>query len=228
MNEFIARNGLISQNSSTVTGSLTVTQGISGSFSGSGANLFNLPTASAAADGIITTGSQTIAGIKTFSSNLIMPTIGIPRILQVESSGEISGLDTGTFPSPNELAYVKGVTSAIQTQIDATNVNVITITTTTSIDTNTTGSSEYGQHGRHVKINNGANAINIQCVSTSNADFVASYEKIGVAAITFTATLPATLVQLSGTNQITAAAAVGSKACLSRNGNTYYLQITNY
>jgi hypothetical protein len=43
MNEFIARNGLIAQDSSTITGSLTVTQGISGSFSGSGANLFNIP-----------------------------------------------------------------------------------------------------------------------------------------------------------------------------------------
>lgn len=42
-NEFIARNGVIAQNNSIVTGSLTVTQGISGSFSGSGANLFNIP-----------------------------------------------------------------------------------------------------------------------------------------------------------------------------------------
>jgi hypothetical protein len=42
-NEFIARNGLIAQNNSVVTGSLTVTQGISGSFSGSGANLNSIP-----------------------------------------------------------------------------------------------------------------------------------------------------------------------------------------
>ena len=42
-NEFIARNGLIAQQSSVVSGSLIVTQGISGSFSGSGADLFNIP-----------------------------------------------------------------------------------------------------------------------------------------------------------------------------------------
>jgi len=42
-NEFIARNGLISQNNSTVTGSLTVTAGITGSFSGSGADLYDIP-----------------------------------------------------------------------------------------------------------------------------------------------------------------------------------------
>jgi hypothetical protein len=34
-NEFVAKNGLISQNNTTVTGSLTVTQGITGSLSGS-------------------------------------------------------------------------------------------------------------------------------------------------------------------------------------------------
>ncbi len=34
-NEFIARNGLIAQNNSAVTGSLTVTQGITGSLFGS-------------------------------------------------------------------------------------------------------------------------------------------------------------------------------------------------
>jgi hypothetical protein len=46
MNEFIARNGLIAQNNSTVTGSLIVTAGITGSFTGSfvgdGSGLVNL------------------------------------------------------------------------------------------------------------------------------------------------------------------------------------------
>lgn len=34
-NEFVAKNGLISQNNTIVSGSLTVTQGVTGSFSGS-------------------------------------------------------------------------------------------------------------------------------------------------------------------------------------------------
>ena len=65
------------------------------------------------------TGTETIAGAKTFSSNIIMPATGTPLILSVSSGGTISGLDTTTYPSLTELATVKGVTSAIQTQINS-------------------------------------------------------------------------------------------------------------
>lgn len=104
-------------------------------------------------------------------------------------------------------------------------VPCITITTSVSIDTDTT-SSGYGQHGRNAKIANSTNAINLTVQTSSNADFVASYTKIGSATITFVAGSGATLVQLSGTAAMTGSA--GSTACLTRNGNTYYLQITNY
>jgi len=79
---------------------------------------------------------------------------------------------------------------------------------------------------RNTKIANSTNAINLTVQTTSNADFVASYTKIGSATITFVAGSGATLVQLSGTAAMTGSA--GSTACLTRNGNTYYLQITNY
>ena len=45
-NEFIARNGLIAQNNSTITGSLTVTQGITGSLFGTSSWAQNASTAS--------------------------------------------------------------------------------------------------------------------------------------------------------------------------------------
>lgn len=102
----------------------------------------------------------------------------------------------------------------------------MTITTTSSVDTNTTGSSGYDQNGRHTKISNGASAINWTVQTSSHADFVGSYEKIGTSNITFIAGAGATLTTLSGTAILSGVA--GSKACLSRNGNTYYLQITNY
>lgn len=41
------------------------------------------------------------------------------RILGLDSSKNITALDTATYPSLTELSYVKGVTSAIQTQLDA-------------------------------------------------------------------------------------------------------------
>lgn len=77
------------------------------------------------------TGTETIAGAKTFSSLLTMPSTGTPRILQVESSGQISGLDLAIYPSLTELALVKGVIgSAIQTQIDLRQPYAIARTTT--------------------------------------------------------------------------------------------------
>ena len=76
------------------------------------------------------TGAETIAGAKTFSSNLTIPATGTPLILSVSSGGSVSGLDTTTYPSLTELATVKGVTSAIQTQIELRQPYTIARTTT--------------------------------------------------------------------------------------------------
>ena len=98
-NEFIARNGLIAQQSSVVTGSLTVTNGITGSLFGTAttasyvtgsiftsanpalsasyaltaSHVLNLQPASADFGGIVTTGTQTFAGAKTFNSPTEVP-----------------------------------------------------------------------------------------------------------------------------------------------------------
>lgn len=76
------------------------------------------------------TGTETIAGAKTFSSNISIPATGTPLILSVSSGGSVSGLDTTTYPSLSELQNVKGVTSAIQGQIDLRQPYAIARTTT--------------------------------------------------------------------------------------------------
>ena len=74
-------------------------------------------------------------------------------------------------------------------------------------------------------ISNGANAINLTVETSSTASFCSSYTKLGSAAITFVQGSGATLVLMDGTAVLNGA--VGSTACLTRTGNTYYLQISN-
>lgn len=80
----------------------------------------NVPDASATARGVITTGTQTIAGAKTFSSQISMPATGSQLILSVSSGGTISGLNLASYPSPLELTSLKGISFVpIQTQLNA-------------------------------------------------------------------------------------------------------------
>jgi hypothetical protein len=74
-------------------------------------------------------------------------------------------------------------------------------------------------------ISNGGNNINLTCRSDAATNFVASYTKLGLGTITFTVTIDCTLILMDGISVLNGQ--VGSTACLTRNGNTFYLNISN-
>lgn len=179
-NEFIIKNGFFSEGSSNITGSLTITQGITGSLFG--------------------TASYSLNGL---------------------SSSYTVNSDSASYSTSALSSSYATTASYAQAYEEAQ----IIVTTTSSITTLTTGSSGFGQSGRNVLLDNGANAINLTCDTGSVLNFVASYTKLGSSAITFVAGAGATLTQVDSTAILNGI--VGSTACLTRNGNTFYLQISN-
>jgi len=79
-----------------------------------------VPLATATQKGLVSTTTQTIAGTKTFSSNPKIPVNfgngGIGALVIENGVGQIEVATNYVYPNTTEISYVKGVTSAIQTQ----------------------------------------------------------------------------------------------------------------
>jgi hypothetical protein len=112
-------NGSISASnlSGTNTGDVTLTA-VGASPNSNGASLsgqaLTLQPADATNPGVITTGSQTLAGVKTFNSAPLLNSLTASTAVALDGSKNIvSSATTAT-----ELGYVNGVTSSIQTQLN--------------------------------------------------------------------------------------------------------------
>ncbi len=151
-----ALNGLTKQVQYFATGTSGTDFNISSS---NDTHTFNFPTASATNRGLLsssnwstfnskqdaitltttgTSGAATLVGstlnIPQYQSVLTNPVTGTGTTNEIAywtSSSAIGSLTTTTYPSLTELSYVKGVTSAIQTQLDGKQ-GTITLTTTGS------------------------------------------------------------------------------------------------
>jgi hypothetical protein len=112
-----ALNGLTEQVQTFAVGTTGTDFAIS---SASGIHNFNLPTASASNRGALSSADWTaFNGKQAALTNPVTGTGTNNEIAAFNSTGStITSLSTATYPSLTELAYVKGVTSAIQTQID--------------------------------------------------------------------------------------------------------------
>ena len=124
-----ALNGLQAQVQNFATG----TTGTDFAINSSGStHTFNLPSASASARGVVTTGTQTFAGDKTFTGTIGATNLSGTNTGDQDLSGYaplVSPTFTGAVVLPSttsignvsdtEIGYLDGVTSSIQEQIDA-------------------------------------------------------------------------------------------------------------
>lgn len=155
-------------------------------------------------DVVHNTGNETIAGVKTFSSNPIAV----------------------TEAASNNSTKV-ATTEYVDRQV-TTGANIL-ITTSSNITTDTLGSSggvNYSQNGRNVMINNGATPITFTVnIANTPTDFIASYTKLGVSSAIITFTFVGFLIVYPNGNLLSGGP--GSTALLTRNGGTMYLLINN-
>jgi hypothetical protein len=192
-----------------------------------------VPTVKAVVDEISKTWSSTLVSASLTASNntqyIVVASATFTDPSPVEGKGFNVYIRNGTatiggvaYSSVGSVVWRVYHSGAWATYTETPN---ITITTSANITTDTLDVNSLSQNGRNVMINNGASGINLEVKTSSTASFCASYTKLGSATITFTQGAGATLVQMDGTAVLNGA--VGSTACLTRTGNTYYLQISN-
>lgn len=78
------------------------------------------------------TGNAIQLGIDGATGKINIPQLTVSELVATDASHNLQSLDTATYPSLTELSYVKGVTSALQTQINAKGSGTVTSVTGTT------------------------------------------------------------------------------------------------
>jgi hypothetical protein len=186
-----ALNGLTADVQTFATG----TSGTDFNISSSGStHTFNIPTASNLARGLVSILAQTFAGIKTFLSAPILDSLTASRILATNGSKAVQSLDTATYPDLTELSYVKGVTSAIQTQLNSKQGTL----PYTPVYVYAKSSSTFSSSGTGTQV---LTSVLIPANTFTSGDTIritARFKKVGTAGTTQTNMLLNTLASISG------------------------------
>ncbi|CAA9199044.1 NHL repeat-containing protein [Flavobacterium collinsii] len=161
--------------------------------------------------------------LKTDSTGLVVKSTYLEDVQYLKPSD----VDLSNLVIKNNLKTINGVSllgsGDIVTTSTAVEPTQITITTSTSVTTDTQDANGKKQLGKNVIINNGTSAINITV--NAGTDFNASYLKHGTGTITFVQAAGRTLVQVNATAALNGAP--GSTATISSIGTTDYLRISN-
>ena len=175
-NEFIARNGLIAQNNSTITGSLTVTQGITGSLqgtasyavSGGNQNFQQVTNAGSSSTNTITlnpTASATGLNINTtFDQD-----VGNSTAIYLDLAEQSTGININASTNDSTALYVTGNANANAIQIINSGTGIYVnnpesglVVTGTNLDTGILIINPNGEYGIIQYIGSGsANSINL-------------------------------------------------------------------
>lgn len=129
-----------------------------------------------------------VTGVATFTAAPVVSSVTASQILASGASKEVVSLSTATYPSLVELAYVKGVTSAVQTQFNLKADLISPVFTTPNI-----GSATGSISGNAATVTTNANLTG-PVTSVGNATAIAN------SAISNAMLANAAVANLSGTN----------------------------
>lgn len=164
----------------------------------------------------------------TIGTSITTPLVNISgqtasTIASFDASKNVVSLSTGTYPSLTELSYIKGVTSAIQTQLNARGF-VLTGAFTSTVSNPADNTTYYGGSGTAAAQNNIAGIMRIIPLIDCTLTKIIVYYRVGTPGSNETSTV---YVRFNNTTDITVSSAVKTDANFQSFSNTGLSQVFN-